>query len=210
MKKTLYFLAVFVAAGVTLPAANLVTNGSLGSCSTNTVTGVTTITGWTVNGIYDQAMCQSGTGTLGAGPAAGNAWIELNSSPGTPVSVSQTISGLTVGNSYTLTWDMRSGYGCCGTAAASAGVSINGATDLVAIPGGGNSTAWAVYSYTFTATSSSTVLSLLSQQNGTDTDAGFANVDLEAATPVVTPEPSTLLMLGAGFGLVALRRLRLS
>jgi hypothetical protein len=202
MKKTLYFLAVFVAAGVTLPAANLVINGDF---STAGCVGSTTVPGWTINGTYDTAMCQSGSGSLGAGNPG--AWVELNSAPGVPVSISQVITGLTVGASYTLSFDIRNGYGFMGSASPVAGVSINGATDLLPLS---TSMAWTTNTYTFVASSSTTTLSLLSQQNGSDVDAGFDNISLTPSAVSITPEPSTLLMLGAGFGLIAIRRLRLS
>ena len=198
MKQTAYLLAVLIAAGLTLSAAPVVNNGVFAGCTV----GVATMPGWTVSGA-DTSLCQPGTPNLGAGDPAGSNWAELNAGPGAPVTLSQTITGFTVGTVYQVDFDIRSGFSCCGSSTTpGAGVSIGGASDLLAI---GNNTTWTPEVFYFTATSTSETLILESQQNGTDTDAGFANVSVALA-----PEPSSLLLLGAGLGLVALRKLRLS
>jgi len=202
MKKALYFLAVFVAAGITASAASI-TNGNFATC-----TG-TTVAGWTLSG-NDGFVCEpSGGGVLpipsNSGPGGSGNWILLNNGPGQLVTASQMITGLTVGSVYTLNWSMRSGYGCCAAGnGPGAGVVIDTLpASLFAIQ---NNTTWTNYSVTFTATAASENLTLESQANGSDTDAGFANVSVVSAIP----EPSTLLLLGAGAGLIAFRRLRLS
>ncbi len=204
MKNALYFLAVFVAAGITLPAANLVANGNFASCLGATAAS------WTLSG-SDGFACEPGAGGAGgltipsnSGDPSGN-WLLLNNGPGQLVTATQTITGLTVGSMYTLSWDMRSGYGCCAVG--------NGPGAGVAIGGGGpwlyaiqDNTTWTAYDVYFTATSTSEVLTLEAQANGSDTDAGFDGVSVVSGVP----EPSTLLLLGAGAGLIAFRRLRLS
>ena len=192
-----------MAAGITLPAANLVANGNFASCTGSTVAN------WTITG-NDASVCEPASGGVlpipsNSGPGGSGNWLLLNNGPAQLVTATQTITGLTVGAGYTLTWDMRSGYGCCAAG--------NGPGAGVAIDGNGpwlypiqNNTTWTPYTVYFTATSTSEVLTLESQANGTDTDAGFAAVSIVSGVP----EPSTLLLLGAGAGLIAFRRLRLS
>lgn len=201
MKQKLNLLAVFIAVGVALPAANLVTNGTFAGCTTNS-NASTAIPGWVASG-NDSSLCQPGTPNLGVGDPAGSNWAELNAGPGAPVTLTQTISGLTVGTAYQVDYDIRSGFSCCGsTTIPGAGISIAGGSQLFAL---GNNTTWTPEVYYFTATSTSAVLTLESQQNGSDTDAGFSSVVVTLA-----PEPSSVLLLGAGLGLVAFRKLRLS
>lgn len=212
MQKVILASLVWMAAAFSVSAAG-VTNGNFSAACTPQSYNSTNLSGWTAAG-SDANLCQQGTlpynnpfGTnppqlgYGASGVAGDQWAELNNGPGAAVSLSQTISGLNVGSVYTLTWDMKSGFGCCGSSTTpGAGVSIGGNTYLFTL---GNNLNWAVYSVGFIYTGPTT-LSLLAQQNGTDTDAGFDNVSI---TP--GPEPSTLLLLGLGSaGLVAFRRFR--
>jgi len=205
MKRALYFLAMFAAAGITASAASI-TNGNFAACSG------TSVAGWTLSG-NDAFVCEPAAGGAGGLTIPNNAasadntsanWLLLNNGPGQLVTATQAITGLTVGTAYAVTFDMRSGYGCCAAGnGPGAGIQIDSMPAwLWAIQ---NNTNWTTYTVYFVATAASENLTLISQANGTDTDAGF-----DAVSVGLAPEPSTLLMLGAGIGLVAFRRFRLS
>jgi len=179
------FATVLSAGGA--DAANLVTNGTFaGGTSTGWTATPTNFTGAPFN--HATTAC----GTQGS-------CAVLNDFPNTLVSMSQTISSLAVGTTYTLTWDMESYYGCCGSATTpGAGAGIDGNSYLFAI---GNNVSWLSYSETFTYTGGSNVLTFYAQANGTDTDAAFTNIALTAASAAV-PEPASWALVIVGFGFV--------
>ena len=144
------FATVLSAGGA--DAANLVTNGTFaGGISTGWTATPTNFTGAPFN--HATTAC----GTQGSRAV-------LNDFRNTLVSMSQTISGLAVGTTYTLTWDMESYYGCCGsTTTAGAGAGIDGNSYLFAI---GSNVSWPSYSETFTYTCGSNVLPLCKATRG--------------------------------------------
>jgi hypothetical protein len=123
--------------------------------------------------------------------------------------MSQTIAGLVIGTAYQLTWDMESGYHCCGNPA-SPGVSaaIDGNTWLFTVL---NSNYWGttpMFTETFTYTGTSNTLMFSSQLNSTDQDAGFDNISITPVGSAGVPEPSSFVLVGAGIAAVLLRRRR--
>lgn len=188
-----YALIALFCMGFSASGANLVTNGDF-SVDCN---------GWTTSNT-DGFFCQNGSG-LGPGNPGG--WADLNNGPGVSPSMSQTISSLVIGTQYLLSWDMQSAHHCCGDPINNGvGVMIDGVLHEYAIP---NSQGWTPYSITFTYTGTSNVLEFSSQRNGTDTDAGFDNISLDAVRGAATPEPSSTILVAAGglyFGISRLRK----
>ena len=185
----LQLLFVLLTLGLPL-SANLVTNGSF----------TTDCSGWVTANI-DGSFCQSGLGGLGAGNPGG--WAELNNAPNVVPTMSQLIAGLAVGTQYQLTWDMQSGFHCCGTPSnTGVSVAIDGNTYSFTVLNGDN---WHSLSRTFTYGGISNNLVFSTQLNGTDQDAGFDNIAINAVASGV-PEPSSLVLICAGLAAIFLRR----
>jgi hypothetical protein len=233
IKSVLLSLSTVVAlsAGVAHASTNLVTNGSFETTTNGsnkqlekTATGAsdrTTISGWTssevggdsggYNFVLDSKTAATTSSVLwlsgtdngySASPDSGNFFAsDKMYYPGT---LSQTISGLTVGTSYTLTFDyalaQQTGYtgGNTGTWAVSFG-DVTQNTSVLSIAEAAFS-GWKAATMTFTATGTSELLSFLSA--GTPTGAPpFMLLDGVSMVAAV-PEPSTWAMMLGGIGLV--------
>ena len=115
-----------------------------------------------------------------------------------PATMSQTIYGLTSGVTYTVSGDYlaistRQGISY------ELGVTIDDTSNLYE----GSVYDWRSFSFTFTADTASTVLSLSSGQNGINDSYRLDNIAI-----TVVPEPSPLCLVGLGgiAGLLFLRR----
>jgi PEP-CTERM motif len=207
-------------------ASNLVVNGSFevngggGQINFNT-----SATGWTVPGtanssytfIYGPGTADTTTGVQGVygnnalwGPGNGSANGFPSTSPdggyfiaqdsdfqNSPIQ--QTISGLTVGNSYTVGfwWAAAQQYTFNGPNQSQWQVSLGSQTQSTAfdsISSHGFS-GWMYQTFTYTATSSSEVLSFFA--NGSPAVPPFALLD-GVTLNASTPEPGTLALLGSG------------
>jgi hypothetical protein len=177
----------------TLPSkgeGNLVYNGDF-EIHSNAVS-----LGWT----YSQYVGFS----LGGNP--GRFALLYNSNPSDPTvpTVSQTISGLSSGQIYKVSGDYRLWKRPGGSLPSdpSFGVAIDG-TFLFETLEPAN-TDWLNFSFDYTATSPSVVLSLSSQINGTDVPYAIDNIAMYA-----TPEPSTISLIFLGSGvLITIRRIK--
>lgn len=186
--------AIVLGAGMAHAGPNLVMNGTFANGSS---------TDWTAAPTdFTGAPDNEATTSCGTEPSC----AVLNDDPRVLVSMTQTIASLTVGVRYTLTWDMASYYGCCGsTTVPGAGAAIDGNSYLFAI---GKDKTWMSYSETFTYTGDSNVLTFYAQANQTDTDAAFTNISLTSDVP--EPASWALMLIGfGGLGMVLRNRRRL-
>jgi hypothetical protein len=161
--------------------------------------GSTVIPGWTTT-----------NGTFTAWIQNGNPWnISASDSSFfldfTGYSDSVTYGGVTqsfattIGTQYTLTFDL--GYG--GNSGAFAGptsvnVSVGGAaTTFTSGSGTPNPAVWNHETYNFTATSTTTLLSIIGHSTAGGEYIGLDNADVELATVNSVPEPATFGFVGA-------------
>jgi hypothetical protein len=117
----------------------------------------------------------------------------------------ETVSGLTMGSTYTFTVDVAdpdpaSGFGCCNPAVL--GLFVNGMLVGSTVNVGETPGVWTEWTQTFTAPSASIGLSI-EDLNPTPGTAGD-DFTLAAVPAAVTPEPTSMLLFGTGLLGVAL------
>jgi PEP-CTERM motif/Protein of unknown function (DUF642) len=168
------------------------------------------VTGWFIpssDGTYPWGL--QNTNAFGAGPTPyGNQWLvlgETGASGGTPndYTIQQTMTGLTPGKTYSLSFAISSEEGCCSVVETSfLSGSSTGAQDFTAPAVTNYWNVWATESESFVATSSSVTLQfkdLAVEATSPDAgaDLGLDNVSVVGST---VPEPATWAMLILGFG----------
>jgi hypothetical protein len=223
MKTLILAAAAAVAIAAPASAANLVVNGSFDADTVGTkVNFQGHVTGWT-GGANLTFLAPPGSAddlnqylaVYGPFPATspdGGNFILADGDPNYSGAFSQTISGLTIGDRYTLSFWQAAGqqYGFTGPTTERWSVSFGGDTQLSALfslPEAGVGP-WEKQTMTFTASAESQVLSFLAQgtPGGAPPISFLDGVSLTAAVP----EPATWAMMITGFGAVggALRRKR--
>jgi MYXO-CTERM domain-containing protein len=203
------------ALAVAVPAfgQNLLTNGGFD----------TDLSGWTYGKASwgaDIPMVHNGTGP--GQPTARPGYAGTGGWGGTPDGnrwIYQTVTGLTVGQTYTLSADIAVMYGAAQAVNGScwwqlgqepgaydAGNMDSGSTATlvanISSPAGGLQTDWVPYSGTFTATDTSATIFLKYGGNGTNWQYYGAYLDNVS----LTPEPASLALLALGLPLLRRRR----
>jgi hypothetical protein len=204
--RILPILALTTFAGAMSAAS--ITNGSFESPSVGTAYGTfTSIPGWTSS---IGAIELDYTPVIGGGTAAedGTQSTELNSS-GYQV-LSQLVTGLTVGQSYTLSYYYGDRPGADGTESMTTYFGTAPSTGFVTTDSSPETTdalVWELNTFTVTATATSEYLSFASDMGSGDTSYGN---EIDNVSLVTTPEPSAFLLslTGVAMGLFAAYRMR--
>ena len=183
-----FISALIVIVGAMSASANLVVNGDFSLPVTTQGEN-----GWTFANLVGYSGWQATGGNPG-GTFVLNFYGTNN--PGPPT-VAQTISGLTVGQIYTISGDYAMGNQAITNT--DFGVAIDGNQwyySIPTVPG-----QWDSFSETFTA-SSSTVDLVLTGEHAHDSDPRVDNISLVGSVP----EPASLLGMAFGLGILATRR----
>lgn len=172
------------------------------------------VTGWFIpasDGVYPWGL--TSPNAFGAGPAShGKQWIVLGETgaggPSTvDYTIQQTVTGLTPGNVYTLSFDLSSELAAATGAVAEvgflSGASLGPTMFTAPVRGPAYWNPWGSFSVSFTATSSTAVLQFkdLAVEFPAAADLGIDNVSITGAN---VPEPSTWALTILGFGALGL------
>lgn len=232
MKTAASHFAAFAAATIaallgSVHGASLIVNGSFeqpgnGQPSIYVEHGSTFVTGWTSVDNVPEGAAFANNGYfkgpyLGVHPAADGdyfIWIDNNNHPGpTGNGVYQDFTTAT-GETYLVEFQAATevAYGEPGLLRVTAGDTTADFTlpNLGGYPDNPIFAGWDTYSFTFTATGTTTRLQFFDQglQVGGDPTNGNASPFIDDVSVTVVPEPSSVLMVAGVLGLVVMRRRR--
>ena len=161
----------------------------------------TSITGWTVGGA-------GGVDYIGTYWTASDGARSLDLSGGGIGGVSQQLTGLTIGQEYTVSFDLA-GNPAGGPTVKNLAVSTTGGAELFTFDTSGKNTGnmgWTTFTYVFIATAADDILAFLS------TTGGSGGPALDNITIAATPIPGAILLFGSalgGMGFLGYRRRKL-
>ena len=144
----------------------------------------------------------AGLGNVGNGNVVG---LDGDPTVGNGGSISQTITGLTVGNTYLLTFDWATGQlqSRSGNTTDQVLATLGNQSFLTAVvaDNSGSSTPWLQQTFLYTATSATETLTFLAEGSPVGLPPMVA---LDGISLVSAPEPSSVALLAGGLGLLAL------
>jgi len=217
--------------------ANIITNGNFTSPSVSTSEALTnnpefspskeiSLTSWTAAGYSFVFTSPTATANSSVSlyqvtaPPGGENFVAIDPSYKGPGSISQTVNGLTKGDTYVLSFEyagaQQSGYK--GATTEQWDVSLGGGatqdTPVINLPNDSPNSApfsgWQTETFKFVANGSSEVLEFLAAGGPAGTEPPFdllADVSLTQQTRTPVPEPVSLSLFGAGLvGAAAIRR----
>jgi hypothetical protein len=194
--KTRSLIALVILFSAFQSQANLITNGNFDTSVPLDGTGG----GWTASG----NDANGGYRTVN-----GNSFFIMNASGqiGTDPSISQTLTGLTIGQQYDVSGDFTDYYGCCGNPAAlSFGIALSPGSLLLEASDPGTFPDWFTFATSFVASAISHDIIFTSERSGTDFAYAIDNIIVTAAVP----EPSIIALFGLGLVGIGFARRRRS
>ncbi len=156
---------------------------------------------WTAATVDGSGGCR----TTGGNPA-GSFILNSNGDPATDPTISQTLVGLVLGQTYTITLDYQIAF-VGGSLTNAAGVSIDGHLFQFNLF---NDSTWRTFTTNFVYGGGSAVLALTGERNGSDNAPRVDNVDVNPVVAGQVPEPGTFAMIGLGALVIGVLRRRLT
>ncbi len=170
-----------------------------------------TLTGWTTqcspDGVYPWGLPNSNTYSAGPTPY-GNQWVILGDYGQGGSWIEQTVSGFSIGQSYTLNFALSSEYVGPGSQIQVSFPTGSGTSSMdFTAPSAQLWNNWAMNSMNFVASASSVTIRFEGLAQVTSYDPGIDNIFISGGPNV--PEPASVLLMGAGLiGLSIYRRRR--